>query len=144
MSKWIRVLPAIMPLVVGLALLGLFLTQPTETVRAQNLGGSHYFSATTGATKTAVKTAPGVLYSFCFYNSNAAASYVQVFDATAANVTLGTTPPSFSFGMTAASAYCLDLSSGVQFNKAITYAVTTTRSGSTGPASTVDVNFAYD
>src|SRR5712691_12463305 len=55
---------------------------------------------TTGAT---VKSSAGNLYGWDIYNPNASVCFLQVFNATQANVTLGTTAPLFSIEVGATS-----------------------------------------
>ena len=47
------------------------------------------------ATKVTVKASPGTLISMFIQNSTAAVEFVQVFNALAANVTVGTTTPTY-------------------------------------------------
>jgi hypothetical protein len=90
------------------------------------------------AAKTSVKTSPGQIYGYQFLNTTAAIAYVQVFDASAASVTVGSTVPDIVIplpgnGTTGAGA-TLVISNGLAFSTAITIACTTTRGGSVGAA----------
>lgn len=77
---------------------------------------------------------PGRLYFVNAYNSNGAAAFIQIFDATSANVTVGTTTPKMSLFVPAGGAYSQNLPvNGFHFNTAITYACTTTATGSGDP-----------
>ncbi|HEV2178344.1 MAG TPA: hypothetical protein VGU20_31105 [Stellaceae bacterium] len=102
------------------------------------------YSGSIAATVTAVKTSAGTLGAYYIDNPNASMAYVQIFDAAVASVTLGTTAPKWSIGIPASGAANLEFVNGLKFSTAITIAVTTTRAGSTGPGSTVDINIAYD
>lgn len=109
----------------------------------QTSGGLSMYSASTGATATSAKSSPGQLYGWFIYNSNSSVAYVQFFDLATGSVTLGTTSPKFSIGIPAGSGANVFSDTGLAFATAITYACTTTRSGSTAPTNTVDVNFFY-
>lgn len=106
-------------------------------------GGLSIYSGSIGATATSVKGSAGQVYGWYIYNSNASAVYVQVFNVVSGSVTLGTTSPTFSLGIPASSGANVSFDSGIAMGTAITVAVTTTRSGSTGPGSTVDLNIFY-
>lgn len=107
-------------------------------------GGCSTYSGSVGATATLVKSSAGQLYGMVIGNSNTTVVYVQVFDVNSAgNVTLGTTSPKLSFFVPVGGGLCRDFSSGVVFNNGIVFACTTTRTGSTAPTNTVDINFDY-
>lgn len=105
--------------------------------------GASLFSASIGATATAVKTTFGKVFGWSFFNSNSSAAYVQFFNATTGSVTLGSTTPVLSVGIPAGASSSPALDIGWGFATAITVAVTTTRTGSTSPSDTVDLNIAY-
>lgn len=107
----------------------------------QTSGGCSTYSGSIGATATSIKSSPGQLYGVVIGNSNTTAVYVQLFDGT--SVTLGTTVPKLSFFIPAGGGLTRDFANGVQFSTGIMYACTTTRTGSTSPTNTVDVNFDY-
>lgn len=105
-------------------------------------------SGSIGATLTQIKSGNGRIGAYHFSNPNASMCYCQVFDALAANVTLGTTPPLFSFGIPAtgvvAAAWGANRNPDYNFQNGILIAMTTTRAGSTGPGSTVDYNLSCE
>lgn len=107
-----------------------------------NLGTSVYSGSVTN-TATAVKATTGQLYGYEIHNSNTSAVYIQLFNATAANVTVGTTTPFMSIGIPASTSVRIEYSMGVAFGTAISLAATTTRTGNTAPSNTVDVNITY-
>ena len=112
---------------------------------SQTAGQSVPFTTALLATVTAVKTTGGNVFGWCFFNGSAATAYIQMFNATTANVTLGTTVPKLSVGIPAGQTVCPGPSLvGVRFGTAISIAATTTRGGLTAPASAIDVNFFYD
>lgn len=88
-------------------------------------------------TKTSVKGSAGNLGGYMLYNSNAAATYVQVFDATTANVTVGTTTPTYVVALPPAAAANVEFTLGIAHANAITIAATTTATGSSAPAAAV-------
>ena len=96
------------------------------------------------STKTTVKAAPGIMGILYCYNSNAAVAYIQVFNATTANVTVGSTTPVLSLPIAATSigGFGFGGGSGFYFSTAITVAATTTATGSS--TNTVDCNVGYN
>jgi hypothetical protein len=115
----------------------------TVTQNPATSGGLSYLAGSIGATKTAIKASAGQIYGWYFYNANASVAYVQIFNLGTGSVTLGTTAPDLAFGIPASSGANVEISNGIAFSTAITIAVTTTRTGSTGPGSTVDYNIFY-
>lgn len=113
---------------------------------ASHKGGWSIATGTIAATKTDIGTAntAGQVGGWYFYNANASVAYVQFFNAQASAVTLGTTAPVYSLGIPATSAANVAPGMvGLNHATAISIAVTTTRSGSTGPGSTVDYNIWF-
>lgn len=78
-----------------------------------------------------------------FLNTTAAVAYVQLFPKPASGVTLGTTAPTFSFGLPANGGMTLGFGpEGWVFGgTGVSVAGTTTRTGASTAA--VDVNFIY-
>lgn len=107
-----------------------------------NLGLSSKSGALTTTVTDLVKF-PAQLYGWQIYNSNAAATYLQLFNDVAANITLGTTVPFLAFGFPATSNRDLIARVGVAFSTAISFAFTTTRAGLTANSSSVDYNLFY-
>lgn len=108
-------------------------------------GGWSVATGSIGATKTDIGTAntAGCVGGWFIYNSNSSVVYVQFFNAQASAVTLGTTAPVYSLGIPATSGANVMSEAGIQHSTAICIAITTTRTGSTGPSSTVDYNIFY-
>lgn len=113
------------------------------TVQPHTQGGLLVASGSVGATATAVKASAGQLYGWYIYNPNASAVYCQIFNVAAGSVTLGTTAPTYAFAIPATSGANVLNPMGIAHSTAITVAFTTTRTGSTGPGSTVDYSFFY-
>lgn len=102
------------------------------------------YSGSIGASVTQVKASAGQLYGAVIGNSNTTAVYVQIFDAASTSaVTLGTTAPKLSWFIPAGGGLTRDFSNGLSFLNGIVFACTTTRTGNSAPANTVDVNFDY-
>lgn len=104
-------------------------------------GGLSIVTGSVGATATAIKASAGQLYGYHLFNTTAAVAYVQIFNVAAASVTLGTTTPTISIGIPASGGVTVNFDKGIAFGTAISYACTTTRTGSSG--ATCDVNFYY-
>lgn len=116
------------------------------TTYAHGAGGASVATGTIAATKTDIGTAntAGTVLGWYIYNPNASVAYVQFFNTQASGVTLGTTAPVYSLGIPATSAANIPPTMpGIAHATAISIAVTTTRSGSTGPGSTVDFNIWF-
>ena len=95
-------------------------------------------------TAQAVKAAPGRIYAMEVSNPNTANAFIQLFDALAANVTVGTTTPKQSYIVPASGAMDKSFAdSPLEFGVGITYACTTTATGSTDPTTGLVVNIQY-
>jgi hypothetical protein len=112
---------------------------------AEAAGGVDFKSGSIAATKTDIGTAntPTGLFGWYFYNPNASAAYVQIFNAQASAVTLGTTTPDMVITLPAGAGANVMNPLGIKFGTALSIAVTTTRTGSTGVGSTVDYTMFY-
>jgi hypothetical protein len=106
-------------------------------------GGTSIYSGSITNTVTSVKSSAGQLYGWHLYNPNASAAYVQIFNLATGSVTLGTTGPTMALTLPANSGATMNLPQGIPFGTAISIAVTTTRTGSTAPGSSCDLNFFY-
>jgi len=104
-------------------------------------GGLSIVTGSVGATATAIKASAGQLYGYHLFNTTAAVAYVQIFNVASGSVTLGTTAPTMSIGIPASGGVTVHWDKGIAFGTAISFACTTTRTGSTG--ATCDVNFFY-
>jgi hypothetical protein len=74
-----------------------------------------------------VKGTEGVVFSIYASNTNASARWLKLYNATAANVTVGTTTPVATFYLppSGANPVKIDLAHGLRFSTAITAAATT-------------------
>ena len=122
------------------------------TQAANTTGGVSTYAATGGTgnalltnTAAAIKTSAGNLYGFDFVNTGSAAAYVQIFDAAAGSVTLGTTPPKLSKWVPAGGSWEEKFTGEgkISFGTAITIAATSTPTGAGAPQSPIlaNVNF---
>lgn len=98
-------------------------------------------------TVTDLFTGPGNLRGFHLENpsTNAGDHYIQFFNAKAADVTLGTTPPYRVYEIVLGGSRDEDPQTGVDehFPTACSYAFTTTSSGNTDPANGAKGYFKY-
>lgn len=76
-------------------------------------------------TEEDVKTSAGQIYGWYIYNDGAAEVYVKFYNATAANVTVGTTTPALTIPIPAGGASNIEFSHGIPFSTAISIAATT-------------------
>lgn len=112
-------------------------------------GLSTSYQGTLGDTVVNIKASGGRLYGVEISNANVVSEFLQLFDALAANVTLGTTVPKLSLaipkGASATDVGIMDKvwDQGIEFQTAISAAVTTTNTGATGPTTAVDANFMF-
>jgi hypothetical protein len=123
-------------------------TLSTTPIPATSNGWSPKLANGLSTAVTSVKTSAGELGSYHCLNQSGAVAYVQVFDAASAGaITLGSTVPTLSFGLPAASSLPgggnLEWSNGIHFANGIQVAATTTATGSSAPSTAVDCNFAF-
>lgn len=103
-------------------------------------GSSVYKTLDLDETEEEVKATAGSLYGYYFYNASTSVRYLKFYNATAANVTVGTTTPVMTFPLPPSSAGNLGLDVPVAFGTAITIAATTGLADSdTGAPSANDV-----
>lgn len=91
-------------------------------------------------TEEDVKTSAGQLFGYYLYNAAASARFVKVYNATAANVTVGSTTPVLTIPLPAGAAANVTFPYGVAFSTAISVAATTAvADADTGAPSANDV-----
>lgn len=106
--------------------------------------GSTLFDSDGDNTAQACKARGGSLNYIHVINPNATDAYLQLFDAAAANVTVGTTTPKQSYFVPGNGAFEVSFGpDGIPFGTAITYACTTTATGSGDPSTGLTVNMVY-
>lgn len=101
------------------------------------VGTLPYFNDAVAGTKQTVKDAPAKLFGLKLVNTTAAAAYLQVFDKLAANVTVGTTTPTFCVRLAANESISIQFPDPVDFQLGLTVAGCTTATGLTGAAVSV-------
>jgi len=107
---------------------------------------AHYYNGSLSQTKVEVVAGACNLYGFEIENNDAASEiFVQIFDKLAANVTVGTTAPDYSFRVPAGTNFGKDAESfPIRFHSTgITIACTSTRTGGSAPASNCSLNLWY-
>jgi hypothetical protein len=96
------------------------------TQRPHASGGLSIFrSLDLDETEEDIKTSAGQLYGYYFYNAAASTRYLKFYNATAANVTVGTTTPVITIPVPATTAGHVSFEQGIAFSTAISAAVTT-------------------
>lgn len=108
------------------------------------LGVSVFRDTALSNTDVAVKATAGQVFGYHIYNPNASDVFVHLYNATTANVTVGTTTPRLTLVVPAGG--ILDAPSieyPVDFDTAITAAATTTVGGSTAPTTSLLTEILY-
>lgn len=110
-----------------------------------NTCNEHYYNASQAQTKSTVVAHKANCYGFEVENNGAADVFLQVFDALAADVTVGTTVPNYTFRIPASSNFGKDSQDlALHYHGiGIVIAVTSTRTGSSAPAAAATVNIWY-
>jgi hypothetical protein len=88
-------------------------------------GCSVYKTLDLDETEEDVKTTAGSLYGWHIFNAAATTRYIKFYNATAANVTVGTTTPVMTVPIPAGAAANVEFSNGIGFSTAICIAATT-------------------
>lgn len=95
-------------------------------------------------TPVQLKAGAGRLYFFQLFNTAAAVTYLQVFDALAGSVTLGTTVPKFVIPANVSAYPIINLGDlGMQFNTGLTVAACTTATGNTAPGTGLGASILF-
>lgn len=117
---------------------------------ARTSGGTTFFNSNDlDETEEQAKGSAGQIYWIACYNVSASLLYLQVFNNTAAAVTVGSTTPDMVFpiptqGDTNGAGFVLSVPNGIEMDTGITFAATTTPTGNTGPgANEVLINVGY-
>lgn len=122
------------------------LPQVTQTV-AQSVattgGWTTYFNGALSNTAISIKASAGAIGSINVFNPAGAITYIQVFNVLVGSVTLGTTPPTASYGIAAGASRDIALGPGATYGTAIVVAATTTYNGSTAPGTAAVINVQY-
>lgn len=120
------------------------------TVQPHTAGGWSVANCTTGDTFTAltnsaqvIKASAGSFGGYYYYNPNATASYINVYDVAAASVTVGTTTPKLTYCIPPTAAANIEIVHGIPFGTAMSASATTTGGGNTAPSTALEVMFWY-
>lgn len=105
-------------------------------------GSSKVYNGSVNATKAEVTDdVNSLIHSITLLNATAAEAYLQVFDADADAVTVGTTAPTFVIGCdTLGQLHCV-FPNPIRFSTGFTIASTTTRAGSTNAVQEVTITY---
>lgn len=102
-----------------------------------------FFDGDADNTAQTLKAGKTYLHKIIVENPNGAKAYVQLFDALAADVTVGTTVPDYVVPVLAGAGTVDDYIPGILFTKGVTYACTTTPTGSTDPTTGLVLSAIY-
>jgi hypothetical protein len=94
-------------------------------------------------TPVEVKAGPGAMCAYMVLNTNTQPAFVQVFDALAADVTVGTTPAAYFLSIPAGSAANMAFPTGVEHAVAITVAATDAADSASAPPIALSVSLFY-
>jgi hypothetical protein len=106
-------------------------------------GGTSYFNAAVSETKVSVVAGPVLLFNILGFNTGAAASYLQFFDALVADVTVGTTTPKFVIPLPIAGGLSDTYTLPEGFRTGIVIACTVTATGAGAPGAAALVKLSY-
>lgn len=118
-------------------------------INATQVGWTPLFDSSITNTVESLKASAGVLGQIALWNTNANDAYLQLFNLATGSVTLGTTTPTAVYpikggttnnpGLTIIDVFA----SGIQWSTAISYAVTTTATGSAAVTTPLAGTFLY-
>jgi len=104
---------------------------------------SPFFDSDGDNTAQALSASAGFLYKILAWNVNTSAAYVQLFDAAASDVTVGTTTPNYVVPVPASGGVLDDYVPPMKFSTAISYACTTTATGNGDPSTGLTVSGTF-
>ncbi len=108
------------------------------------VGGTPYSNTALAEVKAVVVATPCLMFNLLCFNPDAATvTYVQFFDALTANVTVGTTVPTFVLPLPAKTGAPLALNCPRKFSNGVVVACTSTATGAGAPATAAVVWFDY-
>lgn len=115
----------------------------SASITKHSAGGDLFFDSDGDNTAQALKASAGRLYKLHIINTNSSGAYVQLFNVAAGSVTVGTTTPNYVIFVPAEGAVIEDFDPSGDFDTAITYACTTTATGSGDPTTGLIVSGIY-
>lgn len=107
------------------------------------VGGTRFNSLTQDETATTVVAGPVLLFNIMGFNTGGAVSYLQFFDALVADVTVGTTTPTFVIPLPAGGGYDAEYVLPEGFRTGIVIACTATAAGAGAPGADAIVKLGY-
>lgn len=111
---------------------------------SSGVAASDIYTGQVAGTKIEVTNDPkSDVFSMHISNGTAALAYLQVFDADADNVTVGTTAPTYAIGVPAGHTANFIFGVPIVHSTGFTVASTTTRTGSTGAAQEVTIIYTH-
>ena len=96
-----------------------------------------------GTTVREIKGSQTNFYGYVVHNPNAAVAWVQVFNLPAADVTLGTTAPSYTIKTGADGGLAQEFVNPINMKSGLSVAATTTETGSTANTTGLSVNILF-
>jgi len=114
---------------------------PTDTVSLP--ATTPYFDSDGDNTAQALNASATKLYKLSVQNPNASIAFVQIFNAAAGDVIVGTTTPDYVIPVLGNSATVEDFVAPLDLGTAATYACTTTATGNGDPSTGLVVSAAY-
>lgn len=106
----------------------------TSQPEAQTSGGwTPYRTIDLDEAAEEIKASAGQIGGYYIHNSASSVRYLKIYDATSANVTVGTTTPAMTIPLPANAAANLSDGMGIEFTNGITVAATTDLTGSAAP-----------
>ena len=115
----------------------------TIAASASVTGLAWYYNGSLSNTDVTVKASAGRVYGYDFYNPNTTAVYVQFFNALIANVTPGSTSPTFSLYLPPQTGRDMMRTVPLSFATAITICATTTATGGIAPTLPIEARVDY-
>jgi len=117
---------------------------PNDALLRMAIGSDTHFNAEATATVISVTSNPAQLYHLEISNSdNSTFAFIQIFDLATGSVTLGTTTPKLSFVLPGNGGADKFFNVPINFDTAISYAVTTTKDGLTAPTNNLVANIIF-
>lgn len=109
-----------------------------------NYNTSVFRSVDLDETEEQVSATPVQVFGWNIFNDSAASIFVQFYNATAANVTVGTTTPVLTVGIEAGKSVDMEWTNPIRFDTALSVAATTGPTGAGAPgANECIINLLY-
>ena len=117
---------------------------PTTTsgLSVANFNSGDTYTALTNSAQV-IKGSAGNFYGYYYYNPNATAAYIMVYDVAAASVTVGTTTAKMVYAVPPSQAANVTFPYPISFGTAMSCAAATTGGGNTAPSTALEVMIYY-